>query len=53
MWKKIPIVLAALLGLTACSFEPPQSHTYMGKACHPVGYSWSPIWVSPDGRVAC
>jgi hypothetical protein len=52
MWKKVPFVLAVLLGSTAC--QPPQSHyTARGEACHPVGYSWAPIWVTPDGRRTC
>lgn len=51
-WKKLPLVLAVLIGLTAC--QPPQSHvTSDGKACVPVGYSWAPIWVTPDGTRAC
>lgn len=54
MWK-IPFVLAILLGMTACSFlQPPQSHyTANGQACRPIGYSWAPIWVNPEGNRAC
>ena len=53
MWK-LPIVLVAGLGLAACNFQPPQSHyTPNGQACHPIGYSWSPVWVTPDGSRVC
>jgi hypothetical protein len=54
---KFRLVLAALLGLSLCACintQPPQSHvTASGRPCHPVGYSWSPIWVAPDGKTAC
>ena len=51
MWR-LPFVLVVLLGLAAC--QPPQSHvTADGRACHPVGYSYAPIWVTPDGKTAC
>jgi hypothetical protein len=52
MLKKFPLILAALLGLTAC--QPPQSHvTEDGRACVPIGYSWAPIWVVPGTSRAC
>jgi hypothetical protein len=52
MWKNIPLVLAVLLGLAACA--PPQSRTTAsGQPCHPVGYSWNPYWVGPDGKTWC
>lgn len=53
MWWRVPFVLVVVLGLTACNFQPLQSHTYHGQACHPVGYSWSPVWVAPNGHSAC
>jgi hypothetical protein len=48
-------LLAVLLGVAACDFlQPPQSHvTADGRACHPIGYSWAPIWVTPDGSRTC
>ncbi len=43
-----------LLGLAACNSMPPQSHfTKNGEPCHPVGYSYAPLWVSPDGKTWC
>jgi hypothetical protein len=52
--KKFPLILVVLLGLSACNTMPTQSHvTASGQACHRVGYSFSPMWVSPDGKMAC
>ena len=49
---KILVISAALLGLTAC--QPPQSrYTKNGQPCHPVGYGFAPLWVSPDGNTWC
>jgi hypothetical protein len=54
MFKAFPLIFAVLFGLSACDTMPPQSHvTASGQPCHPVGYSWSPMWVSPDGKTAC
>jgi hypothetical protein len=48
-------LLAGLLGLAACeNFQPPMSHyTARGEPCHPIGYSYAPIWVAPDGHTVC
>ena len=49
---KLIVIAMALFGLSAC--QPPQSHvTPDGRACRPIGYSWAPIWVTPDGMRAC
>jgi hypothetical protein len=51
---KFLLILVVLLGLSACNTMYPQSHvTASGQPCHPVGYSFSPVWVSPDGKTAC
>jgi hypothetical protein len=50
--KRVPFILAVLLGVAGCN--PPQSHvTADGQACHPIGYSWRPVWVTPDNKRAC
>jgi hypothetical protein len=51
---KLFIAAAALLGLAACDTQPHMSRvTRDGKPCHAIGYSWSPVWVSPDGKDVC
>jgi hypothetical protein len=49
---RVPILLTVLLGLAAC--QPPMSrYTVRGEPCHPIGYTWSPVWVGPDGHTVC
>jgi hypothetical protein len=51
MFKTIGL-LAALLGLAAC--QPPMSrYTKSGEPCHPIGHSFAPIWVAPNGHTVC
>lgn len=47
-------LFAALLGLTACDTQPHMSRfTKAGEPCHAIGYSWSPVWVSPNEKDVC
>jgi hypothetical protein len=47
-------LLIPLIALTACDTQPHMSRvTSTGQPCHAVGYSWSPVWVSPDGKSVC
>jgi hypothetical protein len=47
--------LAALLGLAGCFNGQPKmsQHTPTGQPCHKIGYSFAPVWVSPDGKSVC
>lgn len=46
------LIVIAMLALTAC--QPPQRHVAAnGSACHPIGYPWATVWVTPDNMRAC
>lgn len=50
--KTILLLTATTILLAAC--QPPMARvTRNGEPCHPVGYGFAPVWVSPDGNTAC
>jgi hypothetical protein len=50
--KTILLLTATTILLAAC--QPPMARvTRNGEPCHPVGYGFAPVWVSPDGGTAC
>jgi hypothetical protein len=48
------ILFVALTALAGCiNGQPPMETTHNGQPCHPIGYSFAPVWVTPDGKTAC